>query len=139
MLKKYEIIKNSIEVPYKRRKEIEEGITLTERNISNPETVGSFDTLEEAKLNFRGLKSNIKELSGPIGTYYLVEEYCIEENSYDEDMNLAESGDIWEFSKLVIKVVEKPSYNTLSTYNNMKDAVEALEDYNGDNEVFLSF
>ena len=137
-MKKFEIRKNSIEVGYKNRREIKEGITLTPDD-KFPEIVAAFDTLEEAKTELQKYKSSITELSGGAGKYYLVEEYYIEENSYDEDGEWIEGGDALEFSKLTIELVEKPSYNTLATFDNMKDAEEAYDNYDGDDEVYLSF
>ena len=137
-MKRFEIRRNSIEVSWKNRKEIREGITLT-ADDQYPEIVVSFDTLDEAKAELQKYKSSIRELSGGAGKYYLVEEYYIEENSYDEDEEWVEGGDVWEFSKITIELVEKPSYETLATFDNMKDAEEAYNDYEGKNEVYLSF
>lgn len=137
-MKKFEIRRNSIEVAWKNRKEIKEGITLT-ADDQYPEIVVSFDTLDEAKVELQKYKSSIRELSGGAGKYYLVEEYYIEENSYDEDGDWTEGGDVWEYSKITIELVEKPSYETLATFDNMKDAEEVYDDYDGENEVYLSF
>lgn len=137
-MKKFEIRRNSIEVAWKNRKEIKEGITLT-ADDQYPEIVVSFDTLDKAKVELQKYKSSIRELSGGAGKYYLVEEYYIEENSYDEDEEWVEGGDVWEYSKITIELVEKPSYETLATFDNMKDAEEAYDDYDGENEVYLSF
>lgn len=137
-MKKYEIRKSSIEVSWKKRKEIKEGIILTSEERES-EVVVSLDTLEEAKTKLQKYKSSIKELSGGAGTYYLVEEFFIEENSYDEDGEWVEGGDIWEFSKMTIELVEKPSYGTLATFDNMEDAENAKADYDGEHEVYLSF
>lgn len=137
-MKKYEIRRNRIEVAWKNRKEIKEGISLT-ADSQEPEIVESFDTLEDAKASLQKYKSNIRELSGVAGKYYLVEEYYIEENSYDEDEEWVEGGNVLEFSKIAIELVERPSYKTLATFDNMKDAEEACGDYEGENEVYLSF
>ena len=137
-MKRFEIRRNSIEVSWKNRKEIREGITLT-TDDQYPEIVVSFDILDEAKAELQKYKSSIRELSGGAGKYYLVEEYYIEENSYNEDEEWVEGGDVWEFSKITIELVEKPSYETLATFDNMKDAEEAYDNYDGENEVFLSY
>lgn len=137
-MKEFEILKNSIEVAWKNRKEIKEGITLT-ANEQYSKIVAILDTLDEAKVELQKYKSSIRELSGGAGKYYLVEEYYIEENSYDENGNLIECGDVGEYSKIIIKLVEKPSYETLATFDNMKDAAEAYDNYDGENEVYLNF
>ena len=137
-MKKFELRKNSIEVSWKNRKTIKEGITTTQDD-QYPEIVSSFDNLEDAKNELQKYKSNIRELSGGAGKYYLIEEYYIEENTYDKDGEWLECGDIWEFSKIIIELVEKPSYDTLATFDNMEEAEEAYNDYEGENEVYLSF
>ena len=137
-MKKFELRKNSIEVSWKNRKTIKEGITTTQDD-QYPEIVKSFDNLEDAKNELQKYKSNIRELSGGAGKYYLIEEYYIEENTYDKDGEWLEGGDIWEFSKIIIELVEKPSYDTLATFDNMEEAEEAYNDYEGENEVYLSF
>lgn len=95
--------------------------------------------MEDAKNELLNYKSNIRELSGNYGKYYLVEEYYIEENIYDEDGELLEGEGIWEFSKINIELVEKPSYNTLAIFDNMEAAENACNNYQGDNDVYLSF
>ena len=137
-MKKFELRKNSIEVSWKNRKTIKEGITTTQDD-QYPEIVKSFDNLEDAKNELQKYKSNIRELSGGAGKYYLIEEYYIEENTYDKDGEWLEGGDIWEFSKIIIELVEKPSYDILATFDNMEEAEEAYNDYEGENEVYLSF
>ena len=137
-MKKIELRKNSIEVSWKNRKTIKEGITTTQDD-QYPEIVKSFDNLEDAKNELQKYKSNIRKLSGGAGKYYLIEEYYIEENTYDKDGEWLEGGDIWEFSKIIIELVEKPSYDTLATFDNMEEAEEAYNDYEGENEVYLSF
>lgn len=81
------------------------------------------------------------------GKYYLIEEYYIQENDYKYDEDLEEwslcdgSGNIWEFSKMVIKLVEEPSYEVVGVFDNMKEAKKAKEDYifSEGKECFLSF
>lgn len=137
-MKKFEIRKDSIEVTWKNRKEIKEGVVLTSDN-QEPEIIASFDNSEDAENELQKYKSSIRELSGGNGKYYLVEEYYIEENTYDEDGEWVEGGDVWEFSKITIELVEKPSYETLAVFDNMEDAERAYNNYKGDNEVYLSF
>ena len=139
-MKKFELRKNSIEVSLENRKTIKEGITTTQDD-QYPEIVTSFDSLEDAKNELKKYKSSIRELSGGAGKYYLVEEYYIEENTYNEEGEWLEGGDIWEFSKITIELVEKSSYDTIATFDNMEDAEAAYNDYDyeGENEVYLSF
>lgn len=95
--------------------------------------------MEEAKEELQKYKSSIRELSGGAGKYYLVEEYYVEENDYDEDGEWVNGGNALAFSKITIELVEKPEYNTLATFDNMEDAEIALNEYDGDAEVYLSF
>lgn len=139
-MKKYEIRKSGIEIPWKNRMAIKEGITMTEDNNLESELIASFDSVEDAKEELEKYRSSISKFSSHGMTYYLVEEYYVEENVYDEDGEWIEGGgDIWGFSKISIELVEKPSYETLKTFDNMKDAEDAYNSYEGENEVYLSF
>lgn len=136
---KYELKKDSIEVRYKDRKEIKPGIVLTADN-REPELIKTFDNKEEALEELGKYKSSITEYTYN-GTLYVVEEYYIEENTYDDDDEdeWLSGGDIWSFSKMEIELVEKPSYDTLAVFDNMADAEKAENDYDGENEVYLFF
>lgn len=136
---KYELKKDSIEVRYKDRKEIKPGIVLTADN-QELELIKCFDDKDEALEQLRKYKSSITKHTYN-GTIFVVEEYYVEENIYDdedEDEWLS-GGDVWDFSKMEIELVEKPSYDTLAVFDNMADAERAENDYDGDNEVYLSF
>lgn len=126
----YLLKKNHIEIKSRDRKQIREGVSFSQNNIDS-DVVKKFTDLDEAKKELSKLKTRITELSGPTEIYYLIEEYYIEEDT--------ENGDIVEFSKIQIEVIEKPSYNTLGSYDNFKDAEDALNEYDGFGEVYLSF
>lgn len=136
-MKKYVLKKDSIEVKYKDRKEIAPGVVLSSDN-QEPETIKLFDNKEDALKELQKYKSSIAKHTYN-GTIYVVEEYYVEENTYDEDGEWLEGGDVWEFSQMEIELVEKPSFDTLAVFDNMKDAEKAEDDYEGDGEVFLSF
>ena len=131
-MKKYEIIKNSVEV--KDIKKYEQGIT-TKQDNQEPNVEESFDTLEEAKESLKNYTKEITKMSG----CYLITEYYIEENVYNEDNEWEAGGDIWEYSKAHIEVVEYNTYEILGTFDNIKDAMKEAENYNGDNGTYLSF
>lgn len=137
---KYELRKRSVEILYKNRNDIVEGVTSAYDECDS-ELVKTFDELElnAAKNELNEYKTNIRELCGNVGTYYLVEEYYIEENGYNEDGELVTGGDIVEFSKINIELIEKPSYKVLRAFDNMEDAENAYNEYDGNYEVFLSF
>lgn len=139
-MKRIELRKASIEIPYRDRKEIKEGVTLLD-DTPVSELIESFNENEEdkAKKRLNEYKTSISELSRA-GTYYLVEEYYLEENEYDEDGEWVSGGEISDYSKIYISLVETPSYKTLETYDNMADAVDAMNQYDkDDSEVYLSF
>lgn len=136
---KYELKKGSIEVRYKDRKEIKQGVVLTSDN-QEPELIKAFNNKEDALEELRKYKSSITEHTYN-GTLYVVEEYYVEENVYDDEdeEKWLSGGDVWEFSKMEIELVEKPSYNTLAVFDNMADAEKAMDNYEGENEVYLGF
>lgn len=133
IMKKYELKKANIEVSYNERCEIKEGVT---NGCEEPELVKSFDTLEEAKEELNRYQSSITKLSGGI---YNVEEYYIEQNIYDEDGEWVEGGDIWAYSKMTVELIEEPGFKVIGSFDNMEDAEKAYNDYEGENEVRLSF
>lgn len=140
-MKKIELRKANIEIPYRDRKEIKEGVTLLNDDQVS-ELIESFNENEEdrAKKRLNEHKTSISELSGAKGTYYLVDEYYLEENEYDEDGEWVSGGEISDYSKIYISLIETPSYKTLGTYDNMADAVDAMNQYDeDDSEVYLSF
>lgn len=96
---KYEIRKNTKEISCKKRVEIKAGCTLDQEN-QDPEIIKAFDDKEEALNELKQYKSEICKLSGGAGSYYLVTEYYVEENGYDEDCEWVSGGDVWAFSEM---------------------------------------
>lgn len=135
---KYEIRKNIREISYKKRAGIRVGCTLDQDN-QDPEIIKSFDDKDDALNELKSYKSDIRKLSGGAGAYYAVTEYYVEENEYDEDGEWVNGGVVWESSKIQIELVEKPSYEILGVYSDMESAENALNGYEGENEVYLSF
>lgn len=132
---KYELRKGSIEISYKNRFEIAPGIAVDDID----EVIATFDTLEDAKKELEKYSTYIRSLSGSAGSYYLVEEYFVEEIELDEDEDFICSLGVHEYSKMEFELIEKPSYKTLATFDNMRDAEEAYNNYDGDNEIYISF
>lgn len=97
-MKKYELMKNDIEINRRDKDRIAPGCTLDQGDC-DPELIKSFDSKEEALEELKKYKSDIRELKGRLGTYYQVTEYYVEENTYDED-GFVEGGGIWEFSEM---------------------------------------
>lgn len=124
---KYNIIKNSIKVPYEDRTDIKAGVTLTQESI-DMKIVDSFESLEVAKAELKNFVTLIRELSNGL-TYYLVEEFYIQDEEFE----------VYGFSKMEIELVEKTSYDTINIFDNMADAEKAYNNYDGENEVYISF
>lgn len=123
---KYEIKKKCAEIPYKERNNIVQGITFG-NEWGEDELIESFDSIEDARKKLNEYITSIREMSGNAGTYYLVEEYYIEYNEY-YDGKIINSGDVYDYSKMVIEVNKKPGYETVATYNNWEDAVKKMQE-----------
>ena len=93
--------------------------------------------MEEAKKALAEYKSSIDELSGATGRYYAVTEYYVQENVYDDEDEWRDGGDVWEFAPFKIEVVSKLGYDTIGTFDNMEDALDAAA--NNADDCFLSF
>lgn len=131
-MKKYELREKEIEVRFKNRNKIKPGCTADLGLDTDSELIKSFDDRDEAEEALREYKSSIRE----VGSVYLVKEFYVEENDYDDDGEWISGGDIWGFSEMKIEVVEKPSYDVKAAFDNFKDA----EDYQFNlDDSFLSF
>lgn len=98
-MKKFELIRNTVEIPFIKKSTIKEGVTLANECDQYPEIIKSFSTMEEANEELKKYKSTIQELSSGGGKYYLVEEFYVEENTYDDDGDWLDGGNVWAFSK----------------------------------------
>lgn len=129
-MKKYEIVKKSKEITWKDRKEIAEGCTMDD---AEPETIASFETLEEARKELKKYKARICEMGGMVGKLFEVEEYMIVESD-DEDRGIY---DVCEISKMKIEVNEIPGYKVIASFGSYEDAEDFVNQYDG--EVFITF
>ena len=140
-MRKYDLVKRTVEFKYKDRKEIEEGCTASD---SSPEYIKTFDTLEEAKKELAKRKTSVSKFTNHGMTFYMVEEYVIEENEfeYDEDTGELEQTDFidtLETTKMKIEVVEIPSYERIAVCSSLEEAEEAANNYDGENETYIMF
>ena len=117
-MKKYEINSREIEVSFKDRFNIKQDITFDYDSV-NSENVASFDTLEEAREALKEYKSTVYQYP----KYYFITEYVIEEYEYDEDGD-SEYKDTWATSEMVFSVVDNNSFDTVATFDNLKDAYD---------------
>jgi hypothetical protein len=132
-MKKFEIVMRRAEISWKNRKSIKEGCTTE----GEPELIKSFDTLEEAKEELRKFQTSIRKLSNGSLSYFEIEEYMVEENDYDEDGEWESGGDLWEITKMHIEVNEKPSYETVATFDNYAEAENYINKYAGERELYI--
>ena len=131
-MKRYEIIKAQKEIAYKNRMSIKQGCTLDDW-----QTINSFETFEDAKIAFKGLK--LKSDIWYNGNVYLVIEYAIQCNEYDTDGDFITGGDILEISEMKIDVVNSETFETMASFNNMVDAENFYDDNIDNTEMYLSF
>lgn len=135
-MRKYELIERTAEIRYKDRMDIQEGCTSLE---PDQKLIKSFDSLEESKEELKKYKTSVRKFSSHSMGYFKVTEYLIEENEYDEDGELESAGDVWEYSKLEIEVVESETYNTLAVCSNYRDAEEIVNQYEGNRVAMIMF
>lgn len=132
---KYKIVKTEAEIYYKMRYKIKQGCTLDD---SFAETVKIFATLEEAKTEFQKFNTDIWEIKGNTGIWYLINEYSLIKAEYDADSEIINS-DILDISKMSIAVIADESFDTLATFDNYVDAENYVEEHIDDIESHLSF
>ena len=98
-MEKFELRKNNVEISYKNRSEIMEGCTLNQDN-QDPIIIKSFDNKDDALFELQNYTTDVRKLSGGAGSYYSITEYYIEENTYNENGEWIEGGDVLEFSEI---------------------------------------
>ncbi len=137
---RYEIVKRTAEISWKNRKEIKEGCTydvlFKDGSADYPELIASFDSEEEAKNELKKYRTHIYEYSGIVESFYLVEEYCIEENEYDEDDDMITIG-VCEFSEM--KIVVHDGMQEVVVCSSFEEAEEIYENYDATEDMWISF
>lgn len=133
---KYYMYKNTSEFKYRERYEIKEGCTVERDSDVEAELIETFDNKADALKTLGEYKSSVNKMKGNSSTYFNVIEYYVEKVDYDEDGEWL-NGDILEYSKMSINVVEKPSYDTLGTFDDYKTAEQYAEMYSGDGEAYI--
>lgn len=130
---KYELFKLNNEISLKNRYGILPGCSIDLNGSQDPEKIEEFQTKEEALEALKKYSTSVGEGSG----FFSITEYYVSEIEYDEDGDFLNE-DILEYSKMNIEVIEKPSYNTLASFDNYKDAEDFKNSYDGENEVYIS-
>ena len=136
MNKKVGIIQKRYAVfDYKKRFEIKEGCAVDLRN-DEPERILETEDLDFAKTMINGMNTSVY---CPSGKTYYVEEYALEIWEKDEDGELEFTGDTESFSKMEIKLITDPGYETYGVYDSLEDAERAKLEYDGEENLFVSF
>ena len=130
-MKKYNIYKATREIKDRDISEIVQGCTFFCDSVSE-ELIKSCDTLEEAKEVLAIYKTDIT----PYGGCYLVTEYCVLPEIYDEDGEIVESGDTEEITEMKIGV-EDEEWNVVKTFDNLKEADDFI--HNDERELTLIY
>lgn len=130
-MKKYNVYKATREIKEKYISEIVQGCTFFCDGVSE-ELIKSCDTLEEAKEVLARHNTDITAYDG----CYLVTEYCILPEIYDEDGEIVESGDTVEITEMKISV-EDEEWNVVKTFDNLKEADDFL--HNDERELTLVY
>lgn len=115
--------------------DIVEGCTVSGDDIFS-ELVKSCDTLEKAREALKRYKTDITYYAGNVEDYYLITEYYILPEIYDEDGEIIESGDIEEITKMKISV-EDEDWNVVKTFDNLKEADDFI--HNDERELTLIY
>lgn len=130
-MKKWNIYKATREIKEKYISEIVQGCTFFCDDVFE-ELIKSCDTLEEAKEVLTKYKTDITAYDG----CYLVTEYCILPEIYDEDGEIVESGDTEEITEMKISV-EDEEWNIVKTFDNLKEADDFV--HNDERELTLVY
>lgn len=130
-MKKYNVYKATQEIKERDISEIVQGCTFFRDGVSE-ELMKSCDTLEEAKEALGKYKTDITPYDG----CYLVTEYCVLPEIYDEDGEIVESGDTEEITEMKISV-EDEEWNVVKTFDNLKEANDFV--HNDERELTLVY
>lgn len=97
-MERFEIRMDRTEV--RKAQDVKKGCILND-DVLQPETVATFENLEDARKALKGYKSSVTKLSHHGMSYYLVEEYYIAEVEYNEDYEERTEGDIYDFAEFL--------------------------------------
>lgn len=95
---KYELRKNTMELPVRDVYDLSEGVTLDQQN-QEPEIIKTFDDEYDALKALEEYSSFARYTDGFAHGFFEVEEYYVEENAYDYNGELIFGGDVSGFAK----------------------------------------
>lgn len=138
-MRKYDLVKRTMEFNRRDRREIKQGCTALD---PDPEYIKTFDDLEEAKKELAKRRTSVSKFENHNMTFYSVEEYVIEENEFefDEDENefvQTDFVDTLETTPMKIEVVGIPSYKRIAVCSSLEDAEKAANNYEGEGEAYI--
>lgn len=122
----YNLMKDSVEIDYKRRAQIAEGVAVDSE--CGAEIVKTFATETEALKALNEYSTEVRELSSSAGAYYLVTEYYIEEAIYDDEGEWIDGGDVIAHTPLKVAVYDDETDEVIGTFNNYRDAERAANE-----------
>ena len=134
-IKEWNIYKATREIKERDISEIVQGCTFFCDGVSE-ELIKSCDTLEEAREVLKKYKTDITYYSGNTEGCYLITEYCILPEIYDEDGEIVESDDTEEITEMKISV-EDEEWNVVKTFDNLKEAGDFVR--NDERELTLAY
>lgn len=126
-MKQYELRKYSIEISHRNRFEIAELVTESQFE-QDSELIATFATEEKAIAELKQHISHVRDH----GNLYVIDEYKVEWAEYDEDGEWID-GDVIDYSRMLISVVEDETNKKLATFNNYKDADDFIRNHDDKN------
>lgn len=138
---KYELVTESGRIERKDERTIKPGCVCEQTGDRFPEILKSFDNKVDALNELKNCQSYIREVQGFRGSWYEVEEYYVQENEYDDEVpaEWINGGDIWEFSNMIIRIVDEDGED-LAVVNNMSEALRIQDEYYHNNaDVDIEF
>jgi hypothetical protein len=129
MTRKFELKEISVEVPFAEKKTIEKGRAVHSEN--EPELIKSFETEDDALATLSKYETTVKTLYNHGMTYFLVEEFFVEINEYDEDGEWINGGDVVEISDMKnrYKTRDFEAGNEIEEFDTLEEAIEAIKRY----------
>ena len=133
-MKEWNIYKAARGIKERDISEIVQGCTFFCDGVSE-ELIKSCDTLEAREV-LKKYKTDITYYSGNTEGCYLITEYCILPEIYDEDGEIVESDDTEEITEMKISV-EDEEWNVVKTFDNLKEADDFVR--NDERELTLAY
>lgn len=132
---RYDLIRTILTVDWSNRFGIYSGCAIDSIETADSMVFLPFEVKEEALMELESHPSDITKE----GSNLIVTEYFVQENEYDETGTLCGGGSILDYSQIEIELIDKDTREILAVYGNWKAAEEALELYDGKQNVMMSY